>query len=78
MLRQIKGSGCDVVSKYLQYKAHVCKQTYEDVASARARQNDIEKDWPEYKTSTVLLSRPGYQSRRDDATFYDAKYVVES
>ena len=78
VLRQIKGSGGDVVSKYLQYKAHVCKQTYEDVASARACQTDIEKDWPEYKTSTVLLSRPGYQSRRDDATFYDANYVVES
>ena len=39
---------------------------------------EIEKDWPEYKTTTVLLTRPGYQCRRDDVTFYDANYVVES
>jgi len=78
VLSQIKGSKGDVVSKYLQYKAHVCKQSYEDVQSARASQTEIEKDWPEYKTTTVLLTRPGYQCRRDDVTFYDANYVVES
>ena len=75
VLQQIRGGSKNLVSKYLQYKAHMCKQTYEDVNSAKATQIDIEKQWPEHKASSWLVSRPSDQHRRDVQTFYQANRV---
>ena len=43
VLQQIKGGKKDLVSKYLLYKAHVCKQTYQDVSAAVTSQSVLYK-----------------------------------
>ena len=52
-----------LVAQYLRYKAHVCREVYEDPETwAKELQLDTEQAWPEYKDDTYLTSRPAHWS----------------
>ena len=56
----------EIIRKYSSYNAHVCKMTYANLEAWHEEQVAVENDWPEYKQSTLMISRPDYQS--DQAT----------
>ena len=54
VLQRLRHGGQEIVQKYLQYKAHVCRQVYADPELAEERLPDREKDWPEYKELSLI------------------------
>ena len=64
VLSKVKADGVNIVTQYLNYKNHACRQEYdhpldEDDLAA------VEKDWPEYAETEDLIRRPVYLSARD-------------
>ena len=55
VLRRLRTDGADIVNKYLVYKAHVCRQVYEDAELAKRRLPEREQAWPEYENSQLLV-----------------------
>ena len=49
-----------IVQKYLNYKAHACREVYADKEGWAARQKARESDWPEHADSLQLVSTPSY------------------
>ena len=64
VLRLLKQGARGVIDRYLQYKAHVCRQVYADPDVAAQRLPEREAAWPEYADSVELMSRPAYLSAR--------------
>ena len=67
VLSKVKADGVNIVTQYLNYKKHACRQEYdhppnEDDLAA------VEKDWPEYAETEDLIRRPVYLSARDGGT----------
>eukprot|EP00975_Prorocentrum_lima_P037848 7963080-Prorocentrum_lima.AAC.1 len=51
----------------MKYAAHVRREIYEYPEDwTEAAQNEVEKAWPEYKDSTVMINRPIYQKEPED------------
>ena len=56
-----------LVDDYLVYKGHVCRQVYRRTsADLLDKLWELEREWPEYATSTLMISRPHYLTRRTD------------
>ena len=49
----------NLVDDFLKFKRHVKEEKYADVQRFIDKQEDIEEEWPEYKTSTSLLLQRG-------------------
>ncbi|CAE7430528.1 unnamed protein product, partial [Symbiodinium sp. KB8] len=47
------------------YTAHVSRTVYENPEEWEQKREETEKQWPEYRHSTLALSRPTYQSAND-------------
>ena len=54
-----------LVEKYLRYKSHVCRQVYENEKDLENQILETEAEWPEYRKSEKLISRPSYQGEND-------------
>lgn len=55
-----------LVQDYLVYKGRVCRQVYaRTYESLKQRLHELGKQWPEYSSSTTMISRPEYLRRRD-------------
>eukprot|EP00971_Amphidinium_carterae_P286301 5684601-Amphidinium_carterae.2 len=53
-----------LLQKYSTYTAHVTRMVYTDPVEWERQRDAVEAEWPEYRNSTLALSRPEYQ--RDD------------
>ena len=51
----------ELLRKYSDYSAHVRRMIYEHPEEWQDKQEEIEAQWPEYKQSTLMLSRPPHQ-----------------
>ena len=49
ILETLMHKDTNLVRDYLSYKAHVCRQEYDDLPGWRSRQQQTEEDWPELK-----------------------------
>ncbi|CAJ1408108.1 unnamed protein product, partial [Effrenium voratum] len=49
-----------IVQRYLAFKAHVCKETYDDPALQQQRGEEVEAAWPEHAQNVALVSMPAY------------------
>ena len=54
----------ELVQRYMQYKAHVCRQMFAENGSLESwnesRRKEVESMWPEYTLQTELLETPSY------------------
>ena len=75
ILTILAGSKAYLVQEYLQYKHHVCRQWYEDLQGWRERQQQREEDWPEYKKSKELVSKPTYILQDKDPESWRNEYL---
>ena len=51
----------ELLRKYSDYSAHVRRMIYEHPEEWEDKREEIEAQWPEYKQSTLMPSRPQYQ-----------------
>lgn len=51
----------EMLRKYSDYSAHVSRKVYCNPEAWHDKQHEIEEQWPEYKASSLMQSRPGYQ-----------------
>ena len=60
----------DVVTAYLRYKHHVCREEYEDLSGwqDKKKQDYIDSAWPEYRDSVALVSSRRYLRSDTDGT----------
>lgn len=74
VFKRIRTEGQSLVKEYLEYNAHVRKQTYDDVEGwEEERRMAREAQWPEYEKSPVFLSKPAYWKKGTDEDMYDAR-----
>lgn len=59
------GPMLELLRKYSDYSAHVTRKVYCDLPAWDAERDAVENEWPEFRTSTLMLSKPSYQSDRD-------------
>ena len=52
----------ELLRKYCAYNAHVTRTVYEDPEAWKRDREETEAQWPEYRNSTHVLSRPRYQA----------------
>ncbi|CAK9075903.1 unnamed protein product [Durusdinium trenchii] len=52
----------ELLRKYSDYSAHVTRKVYCDPESWTEERDAVEAQWPEYRGSSLMLSRPSYQS----------------
>ena len=55
----------ELLRKYTAYSAHVRRTIYCDPESWQDQQKEVEDEWPEYRGSLLMVSRPGYQRQRN-------------
>ena len=55
----------ELLRKYSAYSAHVRRMVYCDPRAWREEQEELEAEWPEYKASPIMVSRPAYQADRE-------------
>ena len=68
IMSRSKHSRGDLVKYDLEYKERVCRQVYARVdADTQQRLVEVEKTWPEYVESNLMISRPDYLTRRSHA-----------
>ena len=63
----VRKDGTELVNDYLTYNAWVCRQVY--MTPKEQLHSDLmecEKQWPEFKEDTHLISTPNYLLRKDD------------
>jgi hypothetical protein len=61
LLQDFRSTLPDLFNDYAKYKAHVCRQKYEDPDAWKARQSDTESAWKtQYESSVELLETPEY------------------
>ena len=66
----------EVVRQYLRYKAHVCREVYENLGGWTNRyRRQVEGDWPEYVTYADLVSRYAYMRSDMDPKAYLREYL---
>ena len=59
VLERIRTRRGTLVQDYLVYKGHVCRQIYATVnKTMQDRLYALEKQWPEYAESSLLITRP--------------------
>ena len=51
----------ELLRKYSDYSAHVTRKVYVNPEVWGDKQQQVEEEWPEYKNSVLMVSRPGYQ-----------------
>ena len=51
----------EILRKYSDYSGHVRRMVYDRPEDWEDERADVEEGWPEYKLSTLMQSRPGYQ-----------------
>ena len=51
----------ELLRKYSDYSAHVTRKIYTSPEAWEEKQQQVEEEWPEYKNSKLMTSRPGYQ-----------------
>ncbi|CAE7250581.1 pfh1, partial [Symbiodinium natans] len=61
MLKLSTGDKRALLQKYMAYAGHVRRSVYSDPAAWKQKRHSIEAEWPEYRKSTLVLSRPSYQ-----------------
>ena len=54
-----------LLQKYSAYAAHVRRSVYCSPGSWQEKRESVEAEWPEYRSSTLALSRPEYQRDPD-------------
>ena len=52
----------ELLRRYSSYTAHVRRMVYCDPERWKEEQEDIEAEWPEYKTCNLMIGRPAYQT----------------
>ena len=52
----------EMLRKYSDYTAHVRRMVYCDPLAWKGEQEQLEEEWPEYRTSPIMVSRPAYQA----------------
>ena len=52
----------ELLRRYSTYSAHVRRTIYDRPQDWEKEQEDVEADWPEYKSCNLMVSRPTYQS----------------
>ena len=52
----------ELLRKYSDYSAHVRRMVYCNPEAWQDKQQEVEEGWPEYKHSTLMLSKPDYQT----------------
>ncbi len=69
----------ELLRKYSDYSAHVQRRIYSNPdAWHNKRQEEVEEEWPEYRSSNLMLSRPGYQlDDTMDAEDWRQMYLAE-
>ena len=68
----------EVVSQYLRFKSHVCREVYENVDDWTGRlRKQTEEDWPEYAKDWLLVSRLAYLRSNIAPEAYLHKYLAE-
>ena len=69
-----KEASAPMVQRYLAFKAHVCKETYDDLATQQQRAHEVEAAWPEHARNPALVSMPTYLLDGDvsDASWAEA------
>ena len=68
----------ELLRKYSDYSAHVRRMIYCDPETWQEKQQEVEDEWPEYKQSTLMLSRPEYQQNHMmDAMAWRTAYLSE-
>lgn len=65
----------ELLRKYSCYGSHVRRMVYCDPEAWREQREKAEDEWPEYKKSTLMLSRPEYQQGHYVATAAEWKRV---
>ena len=65
VLKVLARDKAHLVSDYLRYKSHVCRQVYAGIDAWAQRKQATEDAWPEYKDSVELVSKPAYLSSPD-------------
>ena len=76
IMAQLQDNKPTLVSEYLRYKAHVCREVYENVTEWNAsKREEVEEAWPEYKHFTDLVSKPHYMSSELDPTEWRKAYL---
>ena len=51
----------ELLRKYSDYSAYVTRKVYSDPEEWSNERDALESEWPEYKNSSLMLSRPSYQ-----------------
>ena len=60
-MAQLQSTQSTIVSEYLPYKAHVCREVFENIDEWNAwKREEVEEAWPEYKHCVDLVSKPDY------------------
>jgi len=68
----------ELLRKYSDYSAHVRRMIYCDPETWQEKRQEVEDEWPEYKQSTLMLSRPKYQKNHlMDAMAWRTAYLSE-
>ena len=63
-LEEFRSTLPELFNDYAKYKAHVCRQKYEDPAIWKARQDETEMAWKtQYESSAELIDTPEYLKR---------------
>ena len=74
-----KESQLELVRKHLYYTAHVPRKLYHNPEAWHARQKAVEDEWPEYKTSGLMVSGPAPVGRQRSlsAEEWKMQYLAE-
>ena len=67
----------ELLRKYSDYSGHVTRKVYCDPEAWSEERDELEREWPEFRQSSLMLSRPSYQSDPGlPATEWLAKYLA--
>ncbi|CAE7455830.1 pfh1, partial [Symbiodinium sp. CCMP2456] len=67
-----------LLQRYSSYTAHVRRSVYCDPTAWQRKRAETEAEWPEYRSSTLALSRPAYQSDAAlDAASWRQRFLAE-
>ena len=68
----------ELVRKYSDYSAHVTRKIYCNLEAWRDEREEVESEWPEFRASSLMLSRPAYQADANMcAAEWKATYLAE-
>ena len=74
---QDRNVGSKIVSEYLHYKRHVCREVLEDTKRWSQKEQDVVREaWPEYANSVDLVSKRSYLSSDMDEKQWRDNYLA--